>query len=74
MIKGFAFHFILADIRGLMSSRLCEKPAYRLHVEYRRLPFPNEMIVGGVVRAETRILRAGKLPSFHTEEADPKRV
>lgn len=74
--KGFAFHLVLTDIlyRGSMSSRLCEKPAYRLHAEYRRLPLPDEINVGGVVRAETHIPSAGKPPGLHTEEADPKRV
>ena len=73
--KGFAFHFVLTDNRGSMSSRLCEKSAYRLHAENkRRLPRHNEMNVGGVARAETHIPSAGKPPGSHAQEADPKRV
>jgi hypothetical protein len=73
--KGFAFHFVLTDNRGAMSSRLCEKSAYRLHAENKsRLPLHDEMNVGGVARAETHIPSAGKPLGLHTEEADPKRV
>jgi hypothetical protein len=51
-------HFVLSTIkqRGSMSSCVSEKPGYRLHAENRaRSPFPNEMNVGGLVRAETHI-------------------